>query len=458
MKQLLTLALLSVTLYSAEMAPSNLPPAKLPIKNTPLFIFLGSDDNFGQGMPYLLNYFESKVNPVGRGQAATFDGAPARISFYSNTSYMYNNTWMEWHQRALNDGHELGLHTHNHPNVSSTEQAVSEIRKNIEAFGKGVEVWGQEPITFPPETFTGFRSPYLSVSNHVFNALDTFNLRYDCSLEDGMAPGVGVEDFNWPYTMDLGGTEGWNYLYEQRKVRDSAQKHPGVWEIPAYPLFFIPESLYTEYGLTTTYNNGTRDIDNFGYGEINESEDALKMTGLDFDVWYVQKWTPHEFAMTMLYNLKLRLETNRVPLAFGIHSQYYNNDSLLTGIKTFVDTALTFADVRFVTGDDLIDWMENPIGLDGTVGGRDDNVSLNGSTAQRRDLKFGLSLTANSLNVDIAGGLNSKFSIYSAAGRLVQHGNIAAAKSIDISSLSKGVYLFKAQVAGTILSESFLIK
>ncbi len=431
------------SIFAASQTQSNLPPANIPADKAPLFIFIGSDDNYGNGMPLFLDYLENKENPAGTGQSGTFDSAPVRMSFYSNTCYQ-NVTWMEWHQRALDDGHELGLHTHGHPHVSSTELAISEIQKNRDLMGQGVDFWNENPISFPEEVFTGFRAPYLDVNNHVFTALEELGLRYDCSLEDGMAPDVEVEDFNWPYTLDDPANPGWKYLYEHGKadattgvIRDTAESHPGIWEIPATPLFFIPDSLYEEYGVGVGYDDATPWVDPGHFGEINESEDGRKMTGLDYDAWYVQNWSGHELAMTLLYNLKLHLESNRAPLSFGVHSNYYTEGDRFEGFKTFVDTALTFDDVRFVTGNDLINWMENPVALAGYQTPIEEI-----STIESKVNKLSISGSNSAIVID-AGEQSGRYELVSISGRSIRSGDFSHSVSIEYNSLSRGVYLVK---------------
>ena len=360
-----------------NLAPDTLPPASLPIKNTPQFIFIGSDDqNSLAGLENILNMLKDYKNPQGIGQKATFDGEPVRFSFFSLTTRK-NPAWMGLHQRAFNEGHELGLHTHSHPYISSKQEAIDQYSRNLNEFTEVIiSDTGDTISAFDASIFKGARSPYLYVSDWVFDAIDALNLRYECSLEEGMDTTIiSPNGFVWPYTVDGGASSGWIYLSDVMKsVPNRLSSHPGKWEIPAYPLFFIPDSLKEKYGITrpqydeNRYNNEIF-IKHSGRGELGVSPDGKKMSGLDNDAWSIQNWTGDEFAMTLLYNLEMRLAGNRVPLAFGIHSNYYTDEypDRLSGLKKFIDIALTFPEVRFVTGSQLIDWMENPVGLDSTI-------------------------------------------------------------------------------------------
>ena len=363
-----------------NLAPDTLPPANLPLKNTPQFIFIGSDDqNNLAGLENILNLVKDYRNPQGREQKETYDGKPVRFSFFSLTSRK-NSAWMELHQRAFNEGHELGLHTHSHPYISSRQEAIDQYSRNLNELTEVmINDSGDTVSAFNASIIAGVRSPYLYVSDWVFDAIDALNLRYECSLEEGMDTTIiSPNGFVWPYTADDGASPGWIYLSDVMKsVPNRLSSRPGKWEIPAYPLFFIPDSLKEKYGITrpqydeNRFNNALF-VKHDGRGELGVSPDGKKLSGLDSDTWGVQNWTGDELAMTLLYNLELRLAGNRVPLTFCIHSNSYTDDypERLDGLKKFIEIALTFPEVRFVTGSQLIDWMENPVGLDGTVGGR----------------------------------------------------------------------------------------
>ena len=356
-----------------NLAPDTLPPANMSVKNTPQFIFIGSDDQRNyEGMENLLNMFKDYKNPQGKGQKATFDGEPVRFSFYSGSSYQTPEL-MGLHQRAFNEGHEIGLHTHSHPFLSSRQETIDEFSRNISEMTKVITDDRGDTIRALNASFLkGVRAPFLYVSDWVFDALDTLNLRYDCSLEEGMDTTIrSPNGFVWPYTADGGASPGWIYLSDVMKsVPNRLLSHPGKWEIPAYPLFFIPDSLKEKYGITRPEydaNRHNRDMFNRRQkGEIGVSLDGKKLSGLDWDTWFIQNWTGDELAMTLLYNLELRLAGNRVPLTFCIHSRFYANEypDHIYGLKKFIDMALSFPEVRFVTGNQLIDWMENPVGLE----------------------------------------------------------------------------------------------
>lgn len=421
--------------FATSIKPSIYPPNNISVDDVPLFVVIGSDDNYGNSMPDFLDYFKNLKNPKGIGNVKTFDGTPARMSFYSNTVYKTEN-WMSWHERAINDGHELGLHTDGHPHISSTDQAINEIETNLYQMC--------ENGSFNRSDFTGFRSPYLDVSNHVLNALDYHGLRYDCSLEEGMQPDSDPRYFNWPYTLDNGTNEAWRYLFDVGAVRDTILPHPGLWEIPAYPLAFIPESLYSEYNLSSGYDNKTANsnLEPWNFGEINESVDGTKVTGLDYDAWYPQQWGGWELAATLIYNLKLRLEGNRCPLTFGIHSNYYSNSDYFDGFTTFIDSALTFDAVRVVTANQLVDWLEDPYSLSGNI------VESKYVSNNFKNDVVEVSLINSKLTMKLNEEGSGKYQLLSANGKVIDNGFFKKELVINCNMLSSGVYFVNLTFSG----------
>ncbi|MEE9383023.1 MAG: hypothetical protein V3V08_06370 [Nannocystaceae bacterium] len=99
------------------MEPSFAPPGGLTASQVPQFIVFGFDDNrFEDGMEWVLDTFAEYRNPEGAGNARTYDGRRARVSFYYTTDSLemdggaLEKQWL----RAGALGHEVGNHTHTH--------------------------------------------------------------------------------------------------------------------------------------------------------------------------------------------------------------------------------------------------------------------------------------------------------------------------------------------------------
>ena len=78
-----------------------------------------------------------------------------------------------------------------------------------------------------------------------------------------------------------------------------------------------------------------------------------------------------EFAATLKYTLDLRLQGNRAPLLFGMHSDYYSSKyeaplipswrERQQAVEEFIDYALSRPEVRIVSNRQLLDWLRNPV-------------------------------------------------------------------------------------------------
>src|SRR6185369_14458805 len=93
-----------------KLAPSTAPPGGLAIDNVPLLVSIGFDDNaYEDGMQWILDFMKSKVNPKGSGNPCTFDGTPARVTFFINSHVGITSDVLKGlHGRAYRDGHEDG--------------------------------------------------------------------------------------------------------------------------------------------------------------------------------------------------------------------------------------------------------------------------------------------------------------------------------------------------------------
>lgn len=77
--------------YTDHVAWSQNPPGGLPAAHLPQLVQIGFDDNpRSSGMSWATSFFRNLRNPAGAGNAATFDNAPVRVNFYSNSTYISN--------------------------------------------------------------------------------------------------------------------------------------------------------------------------------------------------------------------------------------------------------------------------------------------------------------------------------------------------------------------------------
>jgi peptidoglycan/xylan/chitin deacetylase (PgdA/CDA1 family) len=355
---------------------SQLPPAGLAPGQVPLFVQFGFDDNAisGQdgsgttgGVRFVRELFEGKRNPAGSGFDRTYDGTPARFSMYFVTRHLERPEIdkTEYVRQAWKDvadaGHEVGLHTHNHPHgrTLQTDQWLAEINtcrlwlttpEASDAAAGGITGMGIDP-----EKIVGFRTPYLEHGRPLFPALRAAGISYDCSIEEGYEPQFHAGNFYWPYrvTPGYGGP-----LAAEREL----------WEIPVYALVVPPDDQAARYGIAP----GLRD-------RMHATRDYFqpadgKITGFDWNLWVEFGLKPAEVVAIFKYSLNQRLAGNRAPLTFGAHSDLYSEQYPETlpnttaeerrqALREILDYALSKPEVRVVSAQQILDWVRNPAAL-----------------------------------------------------------------------------------------------
>jgi peptidoglycan/xylan/chitin deacetylase (PgdA/CDA1 family) len=350
-----------------------MPPDGFAVSAVPQFVQFGFDDNgisgaegslTTGGVRWVRELFESRRNPAGRGNATTYDGTPARFSFYVATRYIEAPDTdrpellkREW--RAVADaGHEVGLHTHSHPHGEgfNTAQWVHEIEL--------CKAWLAKPfaesasaangIGVAAASISGFRTPYLEHGLPLFPALRQAGLDYDCSVEEGFEERFDGRNFVWPYRVADG--------YGAAQESDLAARE--LWELPVYALIVPPDSECERYGVPSGLRERLKTrIDYF------DPADG-KITGFDWNLWVAFGMSREEFVATFKYSLDLRLQGNRAPFTFGTHSDIYSEQyENLPGssaaerrqaLAEVLDYALAQPDVRVVAARDIVAWLRQP--------------------------------------------------------------------------------------------------
>ncbi|KAL9545302.1 hypothetical protein PS6_008285 [Mucor atramentarius] len=165
----------------------------------------------------------------------------------------------------------------------------------------------------------GFRAPFLNYTQDTLREIAAQGFQYDTS-----SSGV-VDDCYWPYTLDYGlANDCWN------NVCGSELKLPGVWEIPMYAV-----------------------QDNAGTAQLMD----VYLAGSPSDV---TAWSNANFDRH--YN------GNRQPFGIYIHPTHLTNYPGLadttaqkSAVVSFIQSLQGKPDVWFVTNDQLLQWMQNPV-------------------------------------------------------------------------------------------------
>jgi hypothetical protein len=361
-----------------HVAPSQSPPGGLTPAQVPQFVSIGWDDNFQTDAIYwATGILADRVNPAGNGHACTYDGTQVHGSFYLSTTYITEAGSTEdaplvkqaWH-KELTDGNEMADHTHLHADgvamAFTVAQWKAELKECIDwltkPFDPGEEASGMVDATkgvgVPAAEIVGFRTPYLAYADATFTALDEMGFHYDCTIEDGYQGDQDAKNYFWPYTLDDGSP-----------ANGAVHAHPGLWELPVYPVIVPPDSKCAEYGVPTGLRTKMLNFDP-GFDVTSG-----KITGLDYNMWILYKMNKAEFVATLKYTLDQHLAGNRTPFMFGAHPDLYSATTpdepppnatyqeRREAIQEFLDYALTKPEVRIVPNKAILDWIRKPTAL-----------------------------------------------------------------------------------------------
>ncbi|MBN2801705.1 MAG: polysaccharide deacetylase family protein [Deltaproteobacteria bacterium] len=354
------------------------PPGDMDVKKVPQFVSIGFDDNgFVDSMKWILDFMKDKKNS---------DGTPARLSFYNATGYYKDDptiggekytsldtadpeklaaVWL----RAYTEGHEVGNHTQNHRQAFNFWGDYEK--------GWTADDWRHEistcndtlvEIGIPREEIVGFRTPFLGYNDDLFTVLKELDMKYDCSIEEGWQYDQNGTNFNWPYDLKDGSQVDSLFLsWEPENTRETIGSHPGVWEMPMYPVVAPPDYKCAEYGIPAGLRTKMlKDVSYFGI------EDG-KVTGLDWNMVAGDEFSMNkaEVVATLKYTLDLRLKGNRAPFVWGAHTPNFSLDNtdfnppnitileLREALEEFITYALSKKDVIIIPQKDILQWIQD---------------------------------------------------------------------------------------------------
>lgn len=333
------------------LAPSVNPPGGLNPAQVPQFIVLGSDDN-GSEVDWLVAEL---------GKRKHLDGTPLHMSFYSNQHG--DASWVSAHNQLIQAGHELGLHTFHHADLStlSLDSVQKEFSRNRADLIDQLGVNSGDLV--------GARAPFLALDDSVLTAESKLGLLYDCSLEEGWQSDKNASNQFWPYTLDQASTSSAWAAQRQLKIAvkdENLSNHPGLWEIPVYAWELPVGQAALDLGLPSAFcDTLSVRAQDLGYGYADPKAKSCKVTGFDYNQWFQYGLKGAEYDKLLRHQLNRRLAGNRAPLTIGMHANYYGVSSdeysdHSAGLLNFIDYALQNPAVRFVSARELVQWMQSP--------------------------------------------------------------------------------------------------
>ncbi len=346
-------------------------PGGLSKENTPQFVIVGADDcGDGPTMEWILDVVNSRKNP---------NGSAVKMAFYVNGAYA-EDAGYAW-KAAYESGHEIGNHTFSH--------FLDENGEAIDARLKPADVWEDEIVKndsiilkatgMSIDELVGFRVPRLEYNRAGFEMIAKRGFIYDCSIEEGVQEDMDPTNYLWPYTMENGSPSDSIQTTQSVGESDWGYKEVGaianLWQLPVYYFIVPDDSLAETYG----FEPGLREriYNNFNWFDTTSG----KLTGFDYNIFAPADWSgaamsATEMLATLKHSFDLHLEGNRTPFTLGMHPDFYSSDvddyyasagdseSRRAVIEQFIDYALSHESVRFITGAEMIEWMNNPVGLD----------------------------------------------------------------------------------------------
>ncbi|KAG8194402.1 hypothetical protein JTE90_011014 [Oedothorax gibbosus] len=280
-------------------------PGNLLPKETPQMIILTFSGALnvlnGEPFSYLLN--ETRLNP---------NGCPIKGTFFlphEYTSYYYV-------QKLYGQGHEIAAETitmrepEDYWSSASTDEWLEEVIGMKEILHTFANV--------SREDITGMRAPFLKPGgNNMMSVVYDYGLDYDSSLA---APFSEVPI--WPYTLDF------QHPHKCSSGHCPTRSFPGIWEFP---------------------------LNTFAAGDDTGSNCVF----LDQCVFPEDPEPIFEF---MSYNFLRHYTTNKAPFVMNFHVNWMTDESKVTALDVFIDHVLeTYPDVWFVTMQEAIQWMRNPV-------------------------------------------------------------------------------------------------
>ncbi|MCX7957053.1 MAG: polysaccharide deacetylase family protein [Endomicrobia bacterium] len=315
------------------------------------FVCLTFDDNGMSGL-------EGSGNSGGLGwllKMVKTKPVDIKMTFFMSTFYIERDAaekyeyvrkiWIDLYK----GGHEIALHTHNHPHGSkfSVEDWKKELKKCFEML---VELGVRK------DEIVGVRAPYLEYNDNLFIAAKRMGLLYDSSIEEGWQDNQDGTNFLFPYLLDKG-SPGHRVL-EELENKPPLSKHPGLWELPVYCVIVPPDEECEKYKVKPGFRKKMKQQQSYF------DEKTGKISGLDYNLLVFFNMTKEEYLATLKYTLDLRLKGNRVPFIFCGHSDIYAKkykgissttyEERQQALEEFIDYAIEKTDVRFTTLKELI--------------------------------------------------------------------------------------------------------
>ncbi|XP_064074726.1 chitin deacetylase 8-like [Vanessa tameamea] len=289
---------------SSSAIPGNLEP-----RDTPQFVVLTFDDGVNvNNIPLYRNLLYNRVNK---------NRCNVGVTFFVNHEYTDYSLVNELYNR----GFEIGLHSITHKTDTQYWREAS-YETMMREFGDQKTQMAHF-ANIPISAIHGLRSPFLQMSgNSTYQMMNSAGLRYDLSWPTIRFTDPGL----WPYTLHYESTQ--DCIIPPCPTASI----PGPW--------ILPMVAWTDMqGFPCSM------VDSCYYNPGSDNEEG----------WF----------KFILENFERHYLNNRAPFGFYIHEWYIRvNPGLQRAFTRFLDMINNLNDVFMVNGNDVIDWVQNPIPVD----------------------------------------------------------------------------------------------
>ncbi|KAI9090050.1 hypothetical protein DFS34DRAFT_638102 [Phlyctochytrium arcticum] len=278
-----------------------------PVQNPPQFVLLTFDDAVQEATWAQAQSLINRKNP---------NGCQARATWYTQVLYSDPYLVTQWYAQ----GNEVADHTVTHtPPFTGTYAEFEGMRK-----------WVNELAGIPLGKVTGVRFPFLNYTQEALEMLGKMGFTYETSMSAFDADAV------WPYTLDFGTV---NDCLGQINLCQKQLSVKGLWEIPMY-----------------------------GFGGSDGKQHL--MDPFNDPTPQAPSLTPDALLNDYKATFDRHYNAQRAPFGGYFHPIWLGKgqppavpagDAKLAAVAAFLDYALSKPDTWMVTGQQLIEYMKNPV-------------------------------------------------------------------------------------------------
>eukprot|EP00761_Pharyngomonas_kirbyi_P010872 gb/GECH01010895.1/.p1 GENE.gb/GECH01010895.1/~~gb/GECH01010895.1/.p1 ORF type:complete len:500 (+),score=131.78 gb/GECH01010895.1/:1-1500(+) len=277
-------------------------PGGLDVSEIPQFVLLTFDDAVTvTEYPKAQEVLSKAQNP---------NGCSAKGTFYVSTKY--NDYWLA--QRMYAENNEIGIHTMTHE--TGLDSSAKRFREEILGARRALSLFSR----IPSQEMTGFRAPFLAINEDALSTLHDEGFEYDASVPEIVKSGLSpsMKEQIWPYTYDNG-------VGQTCPTGSCNVELDGLWEVPIWAL----------------HDPDTEEVVS-SMDPINPNYDKAELFKGNFDA---------------------KRNGNKSPFGVFIHTAWLSDESNRKDLFEFIEYASSFDDVWFVTAQQLLEWVRNPIPL-----------------------------------------------------------------------------------------------